>query len=162
MDELFDNSLNYLEFTPAVDIYIQPNCQYLNAECLSPIIDSISLSILMLNIRSCCKNFDQFILTFCNHPSYFTCIILTETWLTQDRENILIVHGFYCVELYQNNYGGGIKIYVKDYVKVNVRKLLVALLSWFYNFYHFFMLKQGTFFSVHLLPQMYTFREKNY
>lgn len=112
--------MNYPEFIPEVDNYVQPNCQYLSVEGLSHYINGVSLSILMLNIRSCCKNFDQFISTFCNYLKFFTCIILTETWLTQDRDNIFNIHGFYCADLYRNNYGGGIKIYVKDHVQSKI------------------------------------------
>ena len=93
---------------------------YLNVENVTDYVNGISLSILMLNIRSCCKNFDQFILTFCNFFSYFTCIILTETWLTQDRDNVFNIQGFQCFNLYRSNQGGGIKIYVKDSVQCEV------------------------------------------
>ena len=120
MDVLTGDFCNYPEFIPDVDNYLQPNCRYLNVEYLSDIVNGISLSILMLNIRSCCKNFDQFVSTFCNVISYFSCIILTETWLTQVRDNAFNIPGFHCVNLYRNNLGGGIKIYVKESVQCEV------------------------------------------
>ena len=116
----FDNSFNYPEFNPEVENFEKPNCHYLNVDCLSRYVDGISMSILMINIRSCSKNFDQFISVFCKYLTYFTCIILTETWLTQDRDNIFSIPSFRCVDLYRNNYGGGIKIYVKDSVKTKI------------------------------------------
>ena len=117
MYEQFDD---YPEFVPEVENYVRPYCHYLNVECLSHYVNGIYLSILMLNIRSCCKNFDQFISTFGNYIKFFTCIILTETWLTQDRDNIFNIHGFYCTDLYRNNYGGGIKVYVKDHIQSKI------------------------------------------
>ena len=120
MDEVTGDFLNYPEFIPDVDNYLQPNCRYLNVEYLSDFVNGITLSILMLNIRSCCKNFDQFISTFCNVISSFTCLILTETWLTQDRDNVFNIPGFHCINLYRNNQGGGIKIYFKEPIQCKV------------------------------------------
>ena len=120
MDVITTDSFNYPEFIPDVDNYFKPNCMYLNVENLSDYVNGVSLSILMLNIRSCCKNFDQFISTFCSFISYFTCIILTETWLTYERDNVFDIHGFHCVNLYRNNVGGGIKIYLKNSVQCEV------------------------------------------
>ena len=116
MEELPD----YPEFIPDIDNFVKPNCQYLNVDCLSQYINGISMYILMVNIRSCSKNFDDFISVFCKYLSYFTCIIMTETWLTQDRDNIFSIQGFQCINLYCNNYGGGVKIYVKDNVKTKI------------------------------------------
>lgn len=120
MDELRDVFVDYPEFIPDVDDYIRPNCKYANVECLSDFINGIPLTILMLNIRSCNKNFDQFLSTFCNYISSFTCIILTETWLSEYRDNIFNIDGFYCIDLYRNNYGGGIKVYLKNFIKSKV------------------------------------------
>ena len=116
MEELQD----YPEFIPDIDNFVKPNCQYLNVDCLSQYINGISMYILMVNIRSCSKNFDDFISVFCKYLSYFTCIIMTETWLTQDRDNIFSIQGFQCINLYRNNYGGGVKIYIKDNVETKI------------------------------------------
>lgn len=120
MDVLFDDSFSYPEFNPGIDNFVRPNCHYLNVDCLSHFINGISMSILMINIRSCSKNFDHFVSVFCKYLTYFTCIVMTETWLTQDRDNIFNIEGFNCINLYRSNYGGGIKIYVKDSVKTKV------------------------------------------
>ena len=120
MDELLDVFSDYPEFDPDVDNYVRPNCKYMNVECLSDFINGISLTILMLNIRSCNKNFDQFISTFCDYISYFTCIILTETWLTKDCDAVFNIDGFYCIDQYRNNYGGGIKLYVRNCMQSKV------------------------------------------
>ena len=113
MDELREIFSDYPEFSPDVDNYVRQNCRYMNVEYLSNFINGVSLTILLFNIRSCNKNFDQFISTFCNYFSHFTCIILTETWLSKERDTVFHIDGFYSVDLYRNNYGGGIKIFVK-------------------------------------------------
>ena len=120
MDELRDVLSDYPEFSPDVDNYVRQNCRYIDVECLANLVNGISLTILLFNIRSCNKNFDQFISTFCDYFSHFTCIILTETWLSKDRDTIFNIDGFYSVDLYRNNYGGGIKIFVKNNVQSKV------------------------------------------
>ena len=120
MDVSIVDTFNFPEFIPDIENYVHTNCRYMNVENLSDYVNGVSMSILMLNIRSCCKNFDQFISTFYSFISFFTCIILTETWLTHDRDNVFDIQGFHCVNLYRNNVGGGIKIYLRDFVQCEV------------------------------------------
>ena len=120
MDELREIYSDYPEFSPDVDNYVRQNCRYMNVEYLSNFINGVSLTILLFNIRSCNKNFDQFISTFCNYFSHFTCIILTETWLSKERDTVFHIDGFYSVDLYRNNYGGGIKIFVKNSIQSKI------------------------------------------
>ena len=114
------NFQNYPEFDPDLENYVPPNCSYMCVDELSPFIFGVSLSILMINIRSCRRNFDHFIENFQNIILKFSCIILTETWLTSDLDNIFNISGFHCYDLYRNHYGGGIKLYVKDCIKTNI------------------------------------------
>ena len=120
MDELLDVFSDYPEYNPDVNNYVRPNFRYMNVECLSDFINGSSLTILMLNIRSCNKNFDQFISTFCDYISYFTCIVLTETWLTKDCDALLNINGFYCIDQYRSNYGGSIKVFVRKCMQSKV------------------------------------------
>ena len=122
MESEADVFANYPEYAPDIDNYVSPNCSYLNVDDLSPFICSMSLSILMLNIRSCKKNFDQFVAKFYNYINAFSCIIFTETWLSEERDKIFDIHGFYCCNLYRNHYGGGIKVYLKNNIKSSVLK----------------------------------------
>ena len=115
-----DDWINYPTFTPDVENYVQPYCKYVTVDGLSPFISSISLSILMLNIRSCKKNFDQFIANFSHILTYFSCILLTETWLTLDRDHVFGIPGFNCHNLYRDQYGGGIKLYVKSSIQTKI------------------------------------------
>ena len=110
-----DLSMNNVPiFVPDVDNWLQPNCSFVNVTDLPSYVSFVSFAVLMINIRSCRKNFSQFLAHFCNVLSYFTCIILTETWLTEDVDNVFNVPGYHCFNLYRNNFGGGIKIYLKN------------------------------------------------
>ena len=120
MEGFLDDFADFPEFVPDVENSVPSNCSYACVEAVSPLICGLSLSILMLNIRSCKKNFDQFIENFQNCILKFSCIILTETWLTSGRDNIFDISGYHCHDLYRNQYGGGIKLYVKNCVKSKV------------------------------------------
>ena len=74
----------------------------------------------MLIIRSCKKNFNNFIANFSNCINKFSCIIFTETWLSEDRDKVFSIPGFYCCNLYRNQYGGGIKLYLKNDIKSKI------------------------------------------
>ena len=120
MDAVPVDFADYPEFIPDLDNNFSSNCVYLNVDDLSPYICCLSLSICMLNIRSCKKNFDNFMANFCDYVNTFSCIIFTETWLTEDRDKIFDIPGFYCHNLYRNQYGGGIKLYVKNCIKSKI------------------------------------------
>ena len=122
MDAVPVDFADYPEFTPDLDNNFSSNCVYLNVDDLSPYICCLSLSICMLNIRSCKKNFDDFMANFCDYVNTFSCIIFTETWLTEDRDKIFDIPGFYCHNLYRNQYGGGIKLYMKNCIKSRILK----------------------------------------
>ena len=107
-------------FIPDVDGWTQPNCNYVNVDELLLFESCITFSVLMLNIRSCRKNFNQFLANFCNVLSYFSCILLTETWLTPDVDNAFNIPGFYCFNLYRNRFGGGMKMYLKNGIQARL------------------------------------------
>lgn len=115
-----DAFAEFPEYIPDIDNYVAPHCSFLSADDLSPYLCSIALSILMLNIRSCKKNFDNFLSNFCNCINSFSCIILTETWLTEDRDKIFDIPGYYCCNLYRNQYGGGIKVFLKNCIQSRI------------------------------------------
>ena len=51
-------------FIPDVDEWKDVNCNYLNVDDLLPVISFTTFNILMINIRSCRKNFTNFIACF--------------------------------------------------------------------------------------------------
>ena len=118
--EPIDLSLNEFPiFIPDIENWSQPNCNYFGVDDLS-CYSYMSFAVLMLNIRSCKRNFNQFLACFCNVISHFSCILLTETWLTADVDNVFNIPGFYCFDLYRNRYGGGLKLYVKNNIQARV------------------------------------------
>ena len=46
--------------------------------------------------------------------------MLVETWLTVDRDVSYAIPGFNSYDLYRDQYGGGIKMYVKDGVRARL------------------------------------------
>ena len=50
----------------------------------------------------------------------FSFIFFTETWLTVDRDISFNMPGFYSLDLYRNQYGGGLKLYIKNCFKAKV------------------------------------------
>ena len=52
--------------------------------------------------------------------SRFTCIVLTEIWLTPETDNCFKIPGFYCFNLYRNRHGGGIKIFLRHVVQAKL------------------------------------------
>ena len=109
-------------FVPDVADWNAAPCDFVDVNDLSNFIHIASFSILMINIHSCKKNFDQFSAYFCDFLAYFSCIIFTETWLTADRDNVFSIPGFYCHNLYRNGrtLGGGIKIYLRNCIQSKV------------------------------------------
>ena len=108
------------EYVPDLENYIPAGCTYIGVDELSTLISSLSLSIFMLNIRSCFKNFNNFFSKLCNCLMSFTCVISTETWLTPERDKIFNIPVFYCYDIYRNQYGGGIMIYLKDWTQSRI------------------------------------------
>ena len=127
-----DFSLNDVPvFIPDVDNWTQPNSDYIHVDDLCSFASCLSFAILMINIRSCRKNFNQFIAQFCNVLTYFSCILLTETWLTEDVDNVFNIPGYNCFNLYRNNYGGGIKMYLKNGIQARLLKDFTFINDWF-------------------------------
>ena len=116
----FEGLNEFLEFVPDPECYCPPNCTYADVDTLYPFICSFSLSILMLSIRSVKKNFDDFLAKFYNCVNLFSFIVFTETWLTLDRDISFNIPGFYSLDLYCNQYGGGLKLYIKNRFKAKV------------------------------------------
>ena len=50
----------------------------------------------------------------------FTFIVLTETWLTLDCNKAFNIPGFYSLNLHRYQYGGGLRLYVKNCFKAKI------------------------------------------
>ena len=57
----------------------------------------------------------------------FTCVIFIETWLTPEGDKIFNIPGFYCYDIYRNQYGGGIKIYLKDCTQSRILEIFTII-----------------------------------
>ena len=85
-------------------------------------------TILNFNIRSLPRHYEELgnlLRTMKSEPS---CIVITETWLNNLNKNLFPLPGYTCYNLLRNTggKGGGVSIYVKDYIKV-INSNLLAL-----------------------------------
>ena len=106
------------EFNDANDISDIP-CNYKNPSSFRS-TENKSLSMLMYNIRSCRKNFGTFLTLLCNLMVNFSFIVLVETWLTVETDHAFDIHGYKQVNIYRDNFGGGIKFYYNEMLDVEV------------------------------------------
>ena len=107
-------------FSLDIEGWTQVNCNYLKIGKISTVISFTSFALLMINIRSC-RNFkNDFIAHFSNVLSYFSCIILTETWLTSEVDNVFNIPGFYHYNLYRDRNGGAIKLYIRNNIQTRL------------------------------------------
>ena len=98
---------------------VLPNCRYLDISN-EPYDWHNKFSILLFNVRSCRKNFLDFETYFHDVLCKFSCIVLIETWLTDEYENVFLINGFRSFDSYRSSNGGGIRLYVKKFLDVNV------------------------------------------
>ena len=59
-------------FSIDIDYWTQPNCRYADVSDLFNAVSFTAFAILLINIRSCKKNFNCFIAHFSNSLSYFS------------------------------------------------------------------------------------------
>ena len=114
------NNCMYPRFSPNIDNYVSSDCKYFDYDALPCSTIKSSFNLLMFNVRSIKRNFCQFLSCFSNVLTYFTCIILIETWLTKDRDVSYAIPGYYSHDLYRDQYGGGIKMFVRDGVRARI------------------------------------------
>ena len=82
--------------------------------------DTKSFSLLSLNIRSLRRNFSSLISFLTTFLLKFNLIILVETWLTKDIDNIFNISGYRQVNLYRNKNGGGIKVFYDEAYNIEI------------------------------------------
>ena len=91
-----------------------PQCNYLDIANLTSYDWTNKFSVLLCNIRSCRKNFLDFTSYYDSILLNYSCIILVETWLTKEYEELFSLCGFRSFNVYRKNDGGGIRLYVRD------------------------------------------------
>ena len=92
---------------------LSPPCNYFDVEDIPFSQNENYFYLLLLNIRSCRRNFLNFVCHFNQHLCKYDCIVFTETWLTGDYSDLFKINGFKHYDSCRTQYGGGIRIYVR-------------------------------------------------
>ena len=115
--EIFEN---YPTFLLGSEFDLVPQCRFLNIDNLTFHVPNDNLSILVFDIRSCHKNFSDFICNFSDYVCRFTIIVLLKTWLTEDISRLFPIYGFKHFDIFRVNEGGGIRVSVKNFINTKV------------------------------------------
>ena len=78
------------------------------------------LNILMFNVHTLRKKISLFLAYFSYVFIYFSFILLTETWLDPDFNDTFNLPGFYKFDLCHNNYGGGVRLFIRDGIQASI------------------------------------------
>lgn len=100
---------------------IEPSKSYENFHQLNKYIKNKQFKCVFLNIRSIKKNFDNFIISINSIIKEIDLIILAETNITDDENELYKIEGF-CSE-YRNREkrrGGGIAVYIKQNINYTI------------------------------------------
>ena len=103
------------------------NCTYVTPDSFkTEATDSFygSFSLLSFNIRSCRRNFASFVTFLCGLMFKFSVLVLVETWLTEGSDCAFDISGYKQVNLYRDNFGGGIKIFYDDMLNIEIDRNL--------------------------------------
>ena len=111
---------SFPEFTLDETNVVLPPCIYSDVEDIPSSPYDENFYLLLFNIRSCRKNFLNFLCHFNQYICKYSCIVLTETWLTGDYCDLFKINGFKHYDSYRTHYGGGIRIYVKNELDVRI------------------------------------------
>ena len=121
MDSTGNNFLNgYPVFRPEIDNFNHVTCTYADIDLFCNFNVNSFFNILMFNIRSLRKNFAQFLAYYSYMFVHFSFILLTEIWLDNDSADTFVLPGFHKFDLCRNNYGGGVRLFVRDGISASV------------------------------------------
>ena len=110
----------YPTFDLDIDDVVLPQCTFADVDEIYSSVTHAGFSLLLFNIRSCRKKFLDFTSYFQEYFCNYSCIVLTETWLTADFGELFQIRGFKNYDLFRSQYGGGIRIYVKNNVDIKI------------------------------------------
>ena len=111
---------DYPVFIPDLDHFNHVECKYCDSDVFFNYKSHSFLNILMFNVRSLRKNFSLFLAYFSYVFIYFSFILLTETWLDPDFTDTFNLPGFYKFDLCRNNYGGGVRLFIRDGIQASI------------------------------------------
>ena len=112
--------VSYPEYSLDTDDVLLPPCIYSDLWDIPVSQNNDCFPILLFNIRSCRKNFLNFLSQFEKYLLNYSCIVLTETWLTVDFCNLFRINGFKHYDSYRSQFGGGIRIYIRDHMDLRI------------------------------------------
>ena len=86
-------------------------------------------SVLNINVRSLRANFEGLQCLLDDLKYKVSIIVVTETWLSTEHENIHILKGYKVAYTSRNSHGGGLAIFYIDTLNVAVEKVGTGLFS---------------------------------
>ena len=123
-------------FDGEASVYKYGNSNYFfkntfNDKCSQLSLDSTNISLLHLKIRSMVKNLCTFELYLNSLNFDFTILCLTETWLRQSKADLYGISGYrHECEYRQDRNGGGVSIFIKDFIDYKKRSELTGYNSY--------------------------------
>ena len=99
------------------------HCVDMDPDRLTPELNKYSrgsFSLLGFNVRSCRRNFASLLVLLSVLLYKFSMIVLVETWLTEVNDYNFDINGYEQLNLYRNNFGGGIKILYDNCLNVSI------------------------------------------
>ena len=78
-----------------------PVCHYSDWNYVSGSLNTESLSVMTVNIRSLIGKFSELLASLVRLKNKFTFIVIIETWLDQEKDKALELNGYKSVSLYK-------------------------------------------------------------
>lgn len=101
------------------------NCNYYLEDTFNDkfkTVNSDELSFIHFNIRSGVRNLDRFTRYLDSLTMNFSCIGLSETWLSEKNFDLYNIQGYTSIHAYRSKRnGGGVSIFIKDSIIFNER-----------------------------------------
>ena len=101
------------------ELYV-PNCTSLSFSRFGKTFKKPNLSFMTVNMRCLGNKFDELIMYLSRLKQKFTCILITETWLTAQTDSSFEIPEYKSYSFYrENQVGGGLKLYVLDHLNAS-------------------------------------------
>ena len=95
------------------DLDVLPACNYCDFDDISNFLYVNKFNILIFNIRSCRRNFNDFVSQYADYFHMYDIIVLIETWLTAAFSKLFIINGFKHFDCFRANDGGGLRVHFR-------------------------------------------------
>ena len=99
---------------------VLPECNYYDFIEIPYLLPDNNFNILIFNIRSCRKNFNDFVNQFAEYFHNYDIIVLMETWLTTPFSKLFSISGFKHFDSFRSNDGGGLRVFFKKALNVQL------------------------------------------